>query len=81
MSQRIRGLQTHSTLIRATFECGARLRRGPVQCARAYDNISSLKKSIKKAASSIDPMEAQRACDAFRRRPKILKEAHGGHIE
>ena len=49
--------------------------------ARAHDSISSLKKSIKKAASSIDPMEAQRACGAFRRRLEMVKEAHGGHIE
>ena len=49
--------------------------------AHAHDSISSLKKSIKKAASSIDPMEAQRACGAFRRRLEMLKEARGGHIE
>ena len=49
--------------------------------ARAHEHVSSPKKSIEKAASSINPMEAKRVCGVFGRQPEMVKKAHGGHIE
>ena len=45
--------------------------------ARDYDSVLSLKMSIKKAASTIHPMVAQRACGTFRRWLEIVQKAHG----
>ena len=47
----------------------------------AHASVSDLKKAIRKAASTIDPDEARRACSAFRRRLESVRDADGGHIE
>lgn len=49
--------------------------------SHAHASVSDLKKSIKKAASGIDPEEARRACAAFRGRLERVRDADGGHIE
>ena len=44
-------------------------------------SVSDLKKSIRKAVSTIDQDETRRACSAFRRRLGRVRDVDGGHIE